>query len=301
MSALRTVILAVAVLSRLVLGGEDFPPELVQFVPYDKNPVFTAEGPGHWDVKIRERGWILREGDAWRLWFTGYDGTTNGKKLLGHATSTDGVHWTRDAKNPIHREHWVEDMMVVRDGSTYFMFAEGERDQAELLTSPDGVEWTWQGHLDVRKADGAPIPLGPYGTPTAWKEGEVWHLFYERMDQGVWLATSRDRKVWTNVSDEPVLKPGPDAYDGAMVAFDQIVRHEGKYYAYYHGRGADSPNWCSCIAVSTDLKNWTKYPKNPLLPREHNRSSPQLVHDGKRFVLYTMHDRVDRFLPAVKQ
>src|SRR4029077_16638910 len=52
----------------------DFPPELVNWKAYPENPIFTAEGPGHWDVKIRERGWILREGDAWQLWFTGYDG-----------------------------------------------------------------------------------------------------------------------------------------------------------------------------------------------------------------------------------
>src|SRR5262245_724257 len=55
-----------------------YPPQLVNFepapAPPPKNPVFTAAGPGHWDVKIRERGWIIREGDAWHLWYTGYDG-----------------------------------------------------------------------------------------------------------------------------------------------------------------------------------------------------------------------------------
>ena len=33
-----------------------FPSEMVDLVPYEKNPVFTAAGPDHWDVKIRERG-----------------------------------------------------------------------------------------------------------------------------------------------------------------------------------------------------------------------------------------------------
>jgi len=46
-------------------GDEKFPPELVRFRPYEKNPVFKAAGPGHWDARIRERGWILREGDRW--------------------------------------------------------------------------------------------------------------------------------------------------------------------------------------------------------------------------------------------
>ena len=59
----------------------EFPPELVNWKPWPGNPIFTAEGPDHWDVKIRERGWILREGDAWKLWFTGYDGTRDSLKI----------------------------------------------------------------------------------------------------------------------------------------------------------------------------------------------------------------------------
>lgn len=276
----------------------DFPRELVEFKPFDGNPVFVAEGPGHWDAKIRERGWILRDGEIWRLWYTGYDGTDSGRKKLGYATSSDGVHWKRSVKNPVYDDHWVEDMMVVRDGDTFYMFAEGERDRAELLTSSDGVEWTWKGHLDVRKVDGSSINPGPYGTPVVFKEAGVWNLFYERGDLGVWLATSKDLDVWTNVTDEPVMRPGPDDYDGALIAFDQVIRHEGRYYAYYHGRGADSEHWCSCIAVSDDLREWKKYPQNPLLPLEEDKSSPVLVRDGNGFRLYTMHDKVDLHLPA---
>src|SRR6476660_3679002 len=74
---------------------EDFPPELVKWTPLAGNPIFTAEGPGHWDVKIRERGWVLRDGDHYQLWFTGYTGGRDDIKMLGYATSSDGIHWTR--------------------------------------------------------------------------------------------------------------------------------------------------------------------------------------------------------------
>src|SRR5690242_5871705 len=57
-------------------AAEDlFPPQFARFEPDAKNPLFTAQGPGHWDVKMRERGWILRDGETWHLWYTGYDGT----------------------------------------------------------------------------------------------------------------------------------------------------------------------------------------------------------------------------------
>src|SRR5690349_21376241 len=79
--------------------GAEFPAELVEWVPYEHNPVFTGAGPGAWDAKIRERGWIAREGESFRMWYTGYDGQRTGKKMLGYATSTDGLAWKRYPEN----------------------------------------------------------------------------------------------------------------------------------------------------------------------------------------------------------
>lgn len=277
----------------LAAVDEEFPPELVDFVPYDKNPVFVAEGRGSWDVAIRERGWILREGETYHMWFTGYDGTRPGLKMLGYATSPDGLRWTRYPENPIYRQHWVEDMMVVKEGDTYYMVSEGNRgNYPELLTSKDRVRWTRVGKLDIRSTQGKPLAPDAYGTPTLWRENGTWHLFYEKRDQGVWLATSRDLGVWTHVQEEPVLLPGPDKYDRSLIALNQIVKHKGRYYGYYHGRGAQ---WCTCVAMSPDLVHWKKYSRNPLV--DDNRSSGILVHDGVRYRLYTMHDKVEAYFP----
>lgn len=281
-------------------AGEEFPPELVRFKAYEKNPVFTGAGDEAWDAKIRERGWILRDGDQWRMWYTGFAAGQKPQMMLGYATSRDGLSWTRYPGNPLYREHWVEDMMIVRRGDTYYMFAEGLDDQAQLLTSRDGIKWHREGQLEIRYVDGRPLSKGPYGTPTAWFEDGVWYLFYERSDTGIWLARSADLKVWTNVQDEPVLSPGPEPYDRLMVAFNQIIRHDGRYYAYYHGTGTpEKPRfWTTNVAVSTDLRHWKKYAGNPLLPERENKSSGILVHDGKQYRLYTMHPEVQVHFPA---
>ena len=228
------------------------------------------------------------------MWYTGYDGTPTGVRQLGYATSDDGVHWQRYEGNPLLPGHWVEDMMVVKRDGTYYMFAEGERDRAQLLTSTDRVHWEPQGALDIRYHDGQPLSPGPFGTPTVWFEDGVWYLFYERMDQGVWLATSRDLKVWTNVQDMPVLVPGPEAYDRQMIALNQIIRHHGRYYAYYHGSGGPAGKriWNTAVAESTDLLHWRKYAGNPI---EVDKSSGIVLFDGRRWRLYTMHDQVDLF------
>ena len=106
-------------------AAEKFPPELVRFEPCGKTPVFWGRGKGFWDLRLRERGWILKEGDTYKMWYTGYDGTQDGIRRLGYATSTDGIDWKRHDKNPLLPDLWVEDMMVVRQGGKYHMFAEG--------------------------------------------------------------------------------------------------------------------------------------------------------------------------------
>lgn len=274
--------------------AEEFPAEFLHWQSDSRNPLFTGAGPNHWDVKIRERGWIMREGDNWSLWYTGYDGTKTGQRMLGYATSSDGLAWTRFAQHPLDDQRWIEDVQIVKVGEVYYMFAEGLNDQAQLLVSKDKIHWEPRGSLDIRYTDGKPITPGPYGTPAAFYENQTWYLFYERQDQGIWLAKSTDLKVWQHIQDEPVIKLGPDRYDAKMIAINQILKHNGKYYAVYHGSGSEvKPSlWTTNLAVSADLIHWKKYPGNPLLPENENKSSGILVHDGKQYRLYTTHEAV---------
>lgn len=230
------------------------------------------------------------------MWYTGFRDESKTPLHLGYATSVDGLTWTRYANNPVYDSGWVEDMMVVKSDSIYYMFAEGKNDIAQLLVSQDRIHWTSQGPLDIRYVNGELLSEGAYGTPTAWLEDGLWYLFYERGDRGIWLATSKDLKVWTNIQDEPVFKPGPEEYDKYGIAVNQIIKHKGKYYAYYHATASeDWHEWTSCVAISEDLIHWTKYQGNPIL--RENKSSPILVHDGDQYRLYTMHDKVQVHFP----
>lgn len=279
-------------------AGPEFPAELTIFTPNTTNPVFAGTGTDTWDQKIRERGYILRENGTYYLWYTGYREGANQTRSLGYATSADGLTWTRYKKNPIHRTTWVEDMCVVKSNGIYYMFAEGQNDVAHLLTSTDRINWQEQGPLAIQYTNHQPLTTGPYGTPTVWKEKNSWYLFYERKDQAVWLATSKDLKTWTNVQDEPVLTKGPEDYDRYAVAMNQVIRYKGFYYAYYHASAfADWHEWSTNVAVSSDLIHWTKYARNPVV--SGNKSSGILVEDGTGYRLYTMHPSVNLFLPAV--
>lgn len=281
---------------------EDFPSFIVKFSAVPGNPVFTGTNIETWDKNIRERGYILYEKDQYRMWYTGYNEHISKNKHLGYATSLDGIHWERHTKPSVLPEVWVEDMQVLKYHNLYYMVAEGIGDIAHLLTSVDGISWDSQGSLNILKVNGKPIDEGPYGTPTVWIENDKKYLFYERNDLGIWLATSEDLKTWTNVQDDPVLTMGPEKYDAGAVAANQIIKHEGKYYMYYHA--STNPDWMkpgvaalwtSNVAMSTDLMNWTKYPNNPIVEGDH--SSPIMVYDGKEYKLFTMHDKVWLYNP----
>lgn len=271
-----------------------FPAELAHFSPYPSNPVFKGSGKPNWDEHIRERGFILYEDQQYFLWYTGYRSGNNSPMSLGLATSGDGLSWDRYPGNPIFDSLWTEDMMVIKSDSMYYMFAEGNHDIAHLLTSGDRVHWSDQGSLDIRKTDGTPISVGPYGTPTVIIEGANWFLFYERNDEGIWLAKSTDLKTWTNVQDNPVLEKGPETYDRFGLAMNQVIKHHGKYYGYYHGTAVqDWSEWSTNVAVSPDLVHWSKYSGNPVIG--NNKSSGILVHDGFQWRMYTMHPEVNLF------
>jgi hypothetical protein len=151
--------------------------------------------------------------------------------------------------------------------------------------------------LDIRLVNGTPVSKGAYGTPAVWLENNIWYLFYERDDSAVWLATSKDRKVWTNFQDDPVLKRGPEVYDQYGLAMDQIIKYKGKYYGYYHAtEHKDWHEWTSCVAISEDLVHWKKYPGNPI--QRENKSSPIVVYDGNQYRLYTMHPAVNVHFPG---
>ncbi|HNR41758.1 MAG TPA: hypothetical protein PKL65_05970 [Bacteroidales bacterium] len=278
---------------KTAVKGDPFPKEMVEFVPYENNPVFTGTGQDTWDRTIRERGFILNENGTYKLWYTGYNGPDTVTKYLGYATSPDGINWTRYEGNPVYNKRWTEDMFVFREDNNYVMYAEGRNDVAHILISEDGINWQDQGDIKILTTKGDTIP-GPYGTPTVWHENNLWYLFYERNDDAIWLAVSNNQKTWVNFQDEPVLERGPENYDSGAVAVNQILKFRGRYYMFYHATSdpswiepGNSAVWTSNVAMSEDLYHWTKYPGNPIVEGDH--SSPVLVPDGDKFRLYTMH------------
>ncbi len=298
---MKSIFNIVTLIALLLLGCQDkkiisnpeFPSELVDFIPLKTEAIFAGTGGDTWDKMIRERGFILKGKDDWKLWYTGYNDDSTDTRFLGLATSKDGISWKRYENNPIYNDSWVEDMFVEKHNGTYYMFAEGRNDIMHWLTSNDGIKWKNEGKVYVYTTKGE-LQDGVMGTPTIWVENNIWYLYYEIRDGGIWVATSTDLKKWTNISDEPVIALGPDAYDKYAVAMDHIIKYNGRYYGYYHATATENwSEWTSDVAMSEDLIHWKKYHGNPVIGV--NKSSPVIVNDGSEIRLYTMHPDVRVF------
>jgi hypothetical protein len=278
-----------------------WPVELTRFEPHANNPVFTAAPQGSWDADIRERGWIMKDGDLFKLWYTGYDQNLDrpgelSLRRLGYATSPDGIRWERYPDNPIIEDTWVEDVSVVKHDGVFYLFAELEHG-GHWFTSPDGINWERQGPFDIRTREGQQISERAGSTPHVLIVDDVWYFYFQNTG-GVWAASSTDGpEQWTLLHEGPVIEPGPEPYDSRKIASDQVLRYNGRWYMYYHGASKDGSAhpWSTHLAASDDGIHWTKYPQNPVV---HGKHSAFVVDDGAALRLYTVFGQVDLFWPS---
>jgi len=107
------------------------------------------------------------------------------------------------------------------------------------------------------------------------------------------LCWSDDLLHWS--AEEPCLRPEGGAYwERGGLYKPCLVKDGGTYYLFYNAKNADK-RWREQIGVATsrDLKQWTRYPENPIIRNgpagswdERFASDPAVFRDGSKWVLY---------------
>ncbi len=93
----------------------------------------------------------------------------------------------------------------------------------------------------------------------------MWYVGSNQKVTAIGYATSTDGFSWTKYS-QPVLKPGPNAWDNASVGLGSVVWNGTRFLMWYQGSGlAVYPNGAVGFATSPDGFTWTKYSNNPVL------------------------------------
>lgn len=151
------------------------------------NPVLDVGPAGTWDSADIRYPWVLFEGTAYQMWYGGRRGSI---WRIGHATSPDGLSWTKNEDNPVldagPAGSWddvhIAVPSVLHEGSVYEMFY-GAADQSPssggtfrigYATSEDGIEW--------KKAvsENPVLDVGPTGSWDSFQIGHPSVLIDER-------------------------------------------------------------------------------------------------------------------------
>jgi predicted GH43/DUF377 family glycosyl hydrolase len=179
----------------------------------------------------------------------------NGKNdAICHAVSDDGIHFTRNATNPIFHPtgDWncgrAIDAEVYRFNDKYFLYF--------ATRDPDYK-------IQIQGVASAP------------------------------LNTNFNRDQWTQLTDEPILKP-KYPWEGACIEAASIVQQKNVLYMFYAGAYNNDPQQIG-VAKSTDGVKWERLSNKPFLangdPGSWNYSEsghPHIFKDdnGKTYLFF---------------
>lgn len=107
-----------------------------------KKVVLEAGSPGSWDSYGIHGGAVIKEGNIYKMYFTGQSEPNNpSKRKIGLATSYDGINWTKsneDVVNQININGYTTDILKV--SGVYYLYY-GNPDIIGVATSIDGYNW----------------------------------------------------------------------------------------------------------------------------------------------------------------
>ncbi|MFO7610309.1 MAG: DUF2341 domain-containing protein [Candidatus Krumholzibacteriia bacterium] len=117
--------------------------------------------------------------------------------------------------------------------------------------------------------EGAPGSWDDHGATFAsviWDSAAVeFRMYYHGFSGGthqIGLATSADGVNWTKHAGNPIMTPGPAAWDGNSVRVPMVWKEGADYHMIYTGAGSGGMQ--VGYATSSDGIAWTKNPANPV-------------------------------------
>jgi sucrose-6-phosphate hydrolase SacC (GH32 family) len=235
-------------------------------------PVFEADPDvSAWDHRATETPAVVYFKGQYHMFYTGYPVayTDSASYKIGHATSADGITWTRDPNNPIVAPNdpyntvpnltfnqWVsaEPAPVVFNNKIYLYFTAvganlGVNNTLEVIgltTSSDGT--TWSTPQSVLEPDQSLYPrtggttdwIG-YSTPmAAVLNGQV-HLFFDVVQNSPWMqlkmhhASSSDGITnWTQDSS-PIFTNTDFGWTSAQIRSPTVLLDGTTLYLWFAG------------------------------------------------------------------
>lgn len=190
--------------------------------------------------------------------------------------------------------------MVLYNGSAYNTWFRGVNGSGYFAigyaSSKDGVNWQVLGHPVL---PAAPPWVGAIGGP--FEPSVIWNgtrylMYYTSHssppEKDIGLAVSKDMIHWTEYPNNPIIRPGPGAYDSEWVAYPSVVYEPPLYKMWYTGQDIGTKTETVGYASSLDGMHWNKLGGNPVLTSQSTKSSnynevryPSVVRVGSGYLM----------------
>jgi beta-1,2-mannosidase len=191
------------------------------------NPILAPKGVGFESAGVFNPA-VVRKGSEYVMLYRAQD--KNGTSRLGYARSTDGVHFVRRSEPVLvpetdyEKDGGVEDPRIVRIGRTYFLtYTSYNKKDAQLClaTSKDLIHWERKGIIMPAYKGRWNVGWPKSGAILTQKiKGRYWMYFLGDSAKDVHetgVAYSYDLIHWTEVFDQPLVRPRPGYFDAKVV------------------------------------------------------------------------------------
>jgi predicted GH43/DUF377 family glycosyl hydrolase len=232
-------------------------------------PVIQRGSPGDWDGVDVLNPSVIRQGDAYYNFFSGFDGKT---WHTGLAVSSDGIAWQKEGKilspdpGSWERAAIAANGVAIADvNEILYYYQAGDPVEIGLARSRDAHHWTKNGAAVLKAGPWASWDERGAADPYVIRVGENYYMFYLGMDraqrQRIGVAMSRDGVSWTKLRSNPILELGDyGAFDANGLGEPAVWIARGYYWMLYTGRDRDEMRRLG-LARSRDGVRWEKLPK----------------------------------------
>lgn len=206
-------------------------------------------------------GALVRDGVV-HLFYQTYG---NGRRdAVCHATSRDGLHFERDATNPVFAPTgaWtcgraIDAEVCLFRGTYYLYFATRDPDfkvqQIGVATAPADTDFS-RGQWTQAADSSVLAPTLPWErkcieAPSIAVRGKRMYMFYaggyNNEPQQIGVAVSRDGLHWERLSDEPFLpNGGPGEWNESESGHPHLFTDiDGRTYLFYQGNRTRGRDW----------------------------------------------------------
>ena len=255
------------------------PPSIsATWTKYAGNPILEPGAAGTWDDQGVFAPSVMLQDGIYKMWYAGYGGSPGPVGRIGYATSTDGLHWTKNA-NPVlgPSDSWEIDLgqpIVIFDETenNYKMWftSTGKGTTSDIwrigsATSPDGLVWLRDPGFVIMGTPGEWDSRGTAAPSVLKIDGidGIYKMWYGGLKNGgipqLGYATSQYGKVWEKYSENPIM--APSASEPAVVGDPHVIKELDNYTMFYH---AYQPPSTMNMATSLDGINWVRSSSNPI-------------------------------------